>query len=97
MVTEYTDCAELMRLITEQKIKPAAIKSYLSKQGIIFTSINAQTFAEDVYTIFLGGQEMTNITQMIVSDGNYEKSTLGRFTRNYTQTMKRGLLTTNKG
>lgn len=76
MVTEYTDCAELMRLITEQKIKPAAIKRYLSKQGIIFTSINAQTFAEDVYTIFLGGQEMTNITQMIVSDGNYEKSTL---------------------
>ena len=76
MVTEYTDCAELMRLITEQKIKPAAIKRYLSKQGIIFTSINAQTFAEDIYTIFLGGQEMTNITQMIVSDGNYEKSTL---------------------
>ncbi len=31
MVTEYTDCAELMRLITEQKIKPAAIKRYLSK------------------------------------------------------------------
>ena len=34
MITEYTDCAELMRLITDQKIKPAAIKRYLGKQGI---------------------------------------------------------------
>lgn len=76
MITEYTDCAELMRLITDQKIKPAAIKRYLGKQGIIFTATNAQTLANDMYTIFLGGQEMTSITQMIVSDGNYEKSTL---------------------
>lgn len=76
MITEYTDCAELMRLITEQKIKPASIKRYLGKQGIVFTATNAQTLANDMYTIFLGGQEMTNITQMIVSEGNYEKSTL---------------------
>ena len=76
MITEYTDCAELMRLITDQKIKPAAIKRYLGKQGIIFTATNAQTLADGIYTIFLGGQEMTNITQMIVSEGNYEKSTL---------------------
>lgn len=40
MITEYTDCAELMRLITDQKIKPAAIKRYLGKQGIIFTATN---------------------------------------------------------
>lgn len=65
-----------MRLIAEQKIKPAAIKRYLSKQGIVFTAINAQSLADDVYTIFLGGQEMAKITQMIVSEGNYEKSTL---------------------
>lgn len=76
MITEYTDCAELMRLITEQKIKPAAIKRYLSRQGIIFTATNAQTFADDIYTIFLGGNEMSKITQMIVNEGNYEKSTL---------------------
>ena len=76
MITEYTDCAELMRLITDQKIKAAAIKRYLGKQGIIFTATNAQTLANDIYTIFLGGQEMTSITQMIVSEGNYEKSTL---------------------
>ena len=76
MITEYTDCAELMRLITDPKIKPAAIKRYLGKQGIIFTATNAQALANDMYTIFLGGQEMTSITQMIVSEGNYEKSTL---------------------
>lgn len=76
MITEYTDCAELKRLITDQKIKPTAIKKYLSKQGIIFTATNAQTLANDMYTIFLGGQEMAKITKMIVSDGNYEKSTL---------------------
>lgn len=76
MITEYTDCAELMRLIIDQKIKPAAIKRYLGKQGVIFTATNAQTLANDMYTIFLGGQEMANITQMIVSEGNYEKSTL---------------------
>ena len=28
---------------------------------------------------------------------NYLKNRLGQFTRNYTQTTKRGLLTTNKG
>lgn len=76
MVTEYTDCAELMRLVMDQKIKPSAIKKYLRKQGIVFTATNAKTLAEDIYTIFLGGQEMTNITQMIVNEGNYEKSTL---------------------
>ena len=76
MITEYTDCAEFMRLISDQKIKPASIKRYLSKQGIILTATNAQTLAEDVYTIFLGGQEISNITQMIVNEGNYEKSTL---------------------
>lgn len=76
MITEYTDCAELLRLITDQKIKPAAIKSYLRKQGMFFTATNAHTLAEDVYTILLGGQEISSITQMIVSEGNYEKSTL---------------------
>ena len=49
MITEYTDCAELMRLITDQKIKPAAIKRYLGKQGIIFTATNAQALANDMY------------------------------------------------
>lgn len=29
--------------------------------------------------------------------GGFSKSSLGQFTRNYTQTTKRGLLTTNKG
>ena len=78
MITEYTDCAELMRLITDQKIKPAAIKRYLGKQGIIFTATNAQTLANDMYTIFLGGQEMTSITQMIVASvdkGIHNKTT----------------------
>lgn len=76
MITEYTDCSELMRLISDRKIKPASIKHYLSKQGIILTATNAQTLAEDTYTIFLGGQEISNITRMIVNEGNYEKSTL---------------------
>lgn len=52
MITEYTDCAELMRLITDQKIKPAAIKRYLGKQGIIFTATNAQTLANDMSNRF---------------------------------------------
>lgn len=76
MITEYTDCAELMRLISDQKIKPATIKRHLRKQGIILTATNAKALARDVYTIFLGGQEITDITQMIINEGNYEKSTL---------------------
>ena len=32
-----------------------------------------------------------------VSIAAYEAGSLGQFTRNYTQTTKRGLLTTNKG
>lgn len=76
MITEYTDCSELMRLISDQKIKPSAVKCFLSKQGVVFTSTNATTVANDVYTILLGGTEIAQITQMIVSEGNYEKSTL---------------------
>lgn len=76
MITEYTDCTEFMRLIADQKIKPSAVKRYLSKQGIVMTATNAEIFANDVYTIMLGGQEILQITQMIVGDGNYEKSTL---------------------
>lgn len=76
MITEYTDCSELMRLISDQKIKPSAVKRFFSKQGVVFTSTNAATVANDVYTILLGGTEMAQITQMIVSEGNYEKSTL---------------------
>ena len=76
MITEYTDCSEFMRLISDQKIKPSAVKRFLSKQGIILTSTSSSTVANDAYTILLGGQEMEQITQMIVSEGNYEKSTL---------------------
>lgn len=76
MTTEYTDCAELKRLIVDQKIKSSAIKRYLLSQGIIFTTSNADKLSEDIYTIFLGGQEIEKITQMIVDEGNYEKSTL---------------------
>ena len=76
MITEYTDCTELMRLIAEQKIKPSALKSFLRKQGIIFTATNAETLSKDAYTVFLGGKEMEYITRMIVYEGNYEKSTL---------------------
>lgn len=76
MITEYTDCSEFMRLISDQKIKPSTVKRFFSKQGVIFTSSNAATVANDVYTILLGGTEMAQVTQMIVSEGNYEKSTL---------------------
>lgn len=76
MITEYTDCSELMRLISDQKIKPSAVKRFFSKQGVVFTSTNAATVANDVYTILLGSTEMAQVTQMIVSEGNYEKSTL---------------------
>lgn len=76
MLTEYTDCSEFMRLIVDQKIKPSAVKRFLGKKGIVFTSTNASVIANDVYTILLGGREMAHITQMIVNDGNYEKSTL---------------------
>lgn len=76
MITEYTDCSEFMRLIADQKIKSSAVKRYLCKQGIILTSTNASKVANDVYTILLGGKEMAEITQMIISEGNYEKSTI---------------------
>lgn len=76
MITEYTDCSEFMRLIADKKIKSSVIKRFFCKQGIILTSNNYETIANDIYTIFLGGKEMGLITQMIASEGNYEKSTL---------------------
>lgn len=76
MITEYTDAAELMRLIADQKIKPSAVRRYLSRRGMVFTAANSNTLASDVYTILLGGMDIENITRLIVSEGNYEKSTL---------------------
>ena len=76
MFSEYTDCTEFMRLISEQKLKPAAIRKYMFRKGIILTAINAKDIANEVYTILLGGKEMAEITQLISDEGNYEKSTI---------------------
>ena len=65
MITEYTDCSELMRLISDQKIKPSAVKRFFSKQGVVFTSTNAATVANDVYTILLGGTEMAQVMKLL--------------------------------
>lgn len=74
MVTEYVDCAELKRLIEDKKLKPATLKYYLRKKGIVFTASNAEQFAEQVYTIFLGAGEISEIRDMMANETNYEKS-----------------------
>lgn len=74
MITEYVDCAELKRLIEDKKLKPATLKYYLRKKGIIFTASNAEQFAEQVYTIFLGAEEISDIRDMMANETNYEKS-----------------------
>ncbi|GHV44301.1 hypothetical protein FACS189492_0410 [Clostridia bacterium] len=74
MITEYTDVTEFKRLIEEKKIKPERVKWYLRQKGIIFTASNAATLAQQVYTLFLGCKEMSEITDMYQSDANYEKS-----------------------
>ena len=74
MITEYVDCTELKRLIEDKKLKPAALKYYLRRKGIIFTASNAKEFAEQVYTVFLGAGEMSAVRDMLTNDGNYEKS-----------------------
>ena len=74
MVTEYVDCAELKRLIEDKKLKPATLKYYLRKRGIVFTASNAEQFAEQVYTIFLGAEEISEIRDMMANETNYEKS-----------------------
>lgn len=74
MVTEYIDCAELKRLIEDKKLKPTTLKYYLRKKGIVFTASNAKEFAEQVYTIFLGAKEISELRDMMINDGNYEKS-----------------------
>lgn len=73
MVTEYVDCVELKRLIEDKKIKLATLKSYLRKRGIVFTSNNIEQFAEQVYTIFLGANEISEIRDMMANEINYEK------------------------
>lgn len=74
MVTEYVDCSELKRLIIDKKVKPATLKYYLRKKGIIFTASNPEQFAEQVFTIFLGAKEISEIKEMMINEGNYEKS-----------------------
>ena len=74
MVTEYVDCAELKRLIEDKKIKPATLKYYLRRKGIVFTASNVEQFAEQVYTIFLGAEEISEIRDMMANETNYEKS-----------------------
>lgn len=76
MFEKYTDSTEFMRLIADKKIRPAAIRKYMSKQGMLFTATDATDLAKDVYTFFLGGGEMSDITQLVASESNYEKSTL---------------------
>lgn len=61
MVTEYVDCSELKRLIVDKKLKPSTLKYYLRKKGIVFTANNVEQFAEQVYTIFLGADEISDI------------------------------------
>lgn len=74
MVTEYINCTELKRLIEEKKLKPAIIKQYLKEKGMIFTAANSHQFAEQVYTIFLGPNEISELKEMINHSGNFEKS-----------------------
>lgn len=76
MITEYTDCTEFLRLISDKKIKSSAVKSYLKQRGMIFTATNPTILANSIYTIFLGSKEMSEITRLIISEGNYEKSVL---------------------
>ena len=74
MVTEYVDCSELKRLIVDKKLKPSTLKYYLRKKGIVFTANNVEQFAEQVYTIFLGADEISDIRDMMSNENNYEKS-----------------------
>ncbi|MBQ3544222.1 MAG: hypothetical protein IJA34_04460 [Lachnospiraceae bacterium] len=74
MITQYVDCVEFKRLIEDRKLKPAVLKYYLRKKGIIFTASNVEQFAEQVYTIFLGAEEISEIRDMMTNDTNYEKS-----------------------
>lgn len=74
MITEYVDCTEFKRLIEDKRIKTATLKYYLRRKGIIFTASNAEQFAEQVYTIFLGANEIAEIRDMMANDTNYEKS-----------------------
>lgn len=74
MITEYVDCTELKRLIVDKKLKTSAFKAYLKQKGIIFTASNAEQFAEQIYTVFLGSSEISEIRDIMINDNNYEKS-----------------------
>lgn len=74
MITEYVDCAELKRLIEDKKLKTSPLRFYLRRKGIIITASNAENFAEQFYTIFLGCGEIEELRELIINDGNYEKS-----------------------
>jgi len=74
MIMEYTDVTEFKRLIEEKKIKHERVKSYLKKRGILFTATNSEVFAKQIYTIFLGCKEMSDITEMFQGESNFEKS-----------------------
>ncbi len=76
VITEYIDCVELRRLIEEKKIKPITLKYYLRRKGIVFTGSNSKELAEHVYTIFFGANEIEELRNLMVNDGNYEKSVL---------------------
>ena len=56
MITEYTDAAELMRLIADQKIKPSAVRRYLSRHGMVFTAANSNTLLLCVTGIYVNTQ-----------------------------------------
>lgn len=56
------------------KTKAINIEILFKKKGIVFTANNVEQFAEQVYTIFLGADEISDIRDMMSNENNYEKS-----------------------
>ena len=74
MINEYVDCSELKRLFLDKMIKPEIIRYYYKKRGILLSSSNIDDMADQVYTLFLGTEDLQELQDLLNSDNTYIQS-----------------------
>jgi hypothetical protein len=76
MITEFTDPTEIKRLILDEQIKPARVRSFFKKQGIFLLMSKTTDLADSAYTFFLGSHDLSLLQESVHSENNYQKSTI---------------------
>jgi hypothetical protein len=76
VISEFTANMDFKRVIEEQQIRPNRVRAFLKENGIVLLNGNAKDLSSSVYTLFLGSQDMTMLQELMMTEKNYQKSTM---------------------